>query len=129
MGDLMIKDNELVALTNNAGLDEVLKPLVKEIFLFDTRVAGTTHIADKSVFDEIREGDKLSLRREENKFDEKAIAILTQSGKKIGYVPETDNAVFSRLMDAGKMLSAAINSIKNKGDFRLISISIFLLDF
>lgn len=125
----MIKDNELVALTNNAGLDEVLKPLVKEIFLFDTRVAGTTHIADKSVFDEIREGDKLSLRREENKFDEKAIAILTQSGKKIGYVPETDNAVFSRLMDAGKMLSAAINSIKNKGDFRLISISIFLLDF
>ena len=126
----MVKDNELIALSNNGGLDEVLKPLVKEIFLFDTRVAGTTHLADKSVLDEIKEGDKLSLRREENKFDEKAIAILTQSGKKIGYVPEADNVVFSRLMDAGKVLSAAITSIKNKGgDFKLISISIFLMDF
>ncbi len=130
MGDLMIKNDELVLLTNNKGLDEVIKPLVKEIYLFDTYIAGTTHLSDKSVLEEITVGSKLTLQREDNKFDKKAILLFAENGKKIGYVPEKDNIIFSRLMDAGKLLSAKITDIKERSqNFRQISISIYLVDF
>ena len=130
MGDLMIKNDELVLLTNNKGLDEVIKPLVKEIHLFDTYITGTTHLTDKSVLEEITVGSKLTLQRENNKFDEKAILLFAENGKKIGYVPEKDNIIFSRLMDAGKLLSAKITDIKDRSQyFKQISISIYLVDF
>jgi len=55
--------------------------------------------------------------------------ILTESGKKIGYVPEKDNIVFARLLDAGKLLIARIAKIEEKGSFKQISIGIYLIDF
>ena len=130
MGELMIKNDDLAVLTQAKGIGDVLKPLIKEIHLFDTYIAGTTHLKDKTVLDEIEVGQKLTLKREINKFDEKAIMLITENGKKVGYVPEKDNIIFSRLMDAGKLLSARITDIKErKGDFRQISIGIYLIDF
>ena len=130
MGELMIKNDDLAVLTGSKGIGDVLKPLIKEIHLFDTYVAGTAHLKDKTVLDEIEVGHKLTLKREINKFDEKAIMLISEDGKKVGYVPEKDNIIFSRLMDAGKLLSAKITDIKEcKGDFRQISIGIYLVDF
>ena len=130
MGELMRKNDDLAVLTQAKGIGDVLKPLIKEIHLFDTYIAGTTHLKDKTVLDEIEVGQKLTLKREINKFDEKAIMLITENGKKVGYVPEKDNIIFSRLMDAGKLLSAKITDIKErKGDFRQISIGIYLVDF
>ena len=119
----------LVETLDNQGIGEMLKPLIREIHLFDSYVAGTTHLSDASVLDEIKEGDKLSLKREDNKFDDNAILIFTESDKKLGYVPEKDNLVFARLMDAGKLLTAKINKIEKKGSFHQISIGIYLVDF
>ena len=131
MGELTISDKAgLVSVAATQGLDTMIKPLVKEIHLFDSYIAGTSHLKDSSVLDEIKVGDKLTLRREENKFDSKAILILTADGKRLGYVPEKDNVIFSRLMDAGKMLSATITEIRERGGyFKQISIGIFLVDF
>ena len=130
MGELIIKNDDLAILTNSKGLGDVIKPLVKEIHLFDTYIAGTTHLSDTSVLDETTEGCKLTLRRENNKFDEKAIMLFTENGKKIGYVPEKDNIIFSRLMDAGKLLSAKVTAIKERShNFKQISIGIYLIDF
>ncbi len=119
----------LVSTIDKHGVGEMLKPLIREIHLFDTYVAGTTHLDDKSILDEIKVGDKLNLLREDNKFDEKAILILTEAGVKLGYVPEKDNVIFSRLMDAGKKLIAKITRIEKKGSFTQISIGIYLVDF
>lgn len=128
--ELTTKQEGLVSLVDGNSLGEVIKPLKTEIHLFNTYVAGTTHIKDQSVLDTIQEGDHLVLRREDNKFDSNAILILTESEKKkIGYVPEKDNIVFARLMDAGKYLIAKINKIDRKGTYTKISISIFLVDF
>ena len=69
------------------------------------------------------------LQREDNKCDNKAILILTNEMKKIGYVPERDNVVFSRLMDAGKLLKAKITKIEDRKSFTRISIAIYLVDF
>ena len=128
----MIKGEDtksLIAGLGAGGLGEVIKPLSKEIHLFDTYIAGTSHLKDKTVLDDIKEGDRLFLQREDNKYDAKAILVLNENRLKMGYVPEKDNVVFSRLMDAGKLLSAKIKRVENKGTFKMIGISIYLIDF
>ena len=55
--------------------------------------------------------------------------LLTEAKRKLGYVPEKDNLIFARLMDAGKLLAARIKKIEKKGSFNQISIGIYLVDF
>ena len=42
MGELMRKNDDLAVLTQAKGIGDVLKPLIKEIHLFDTYIAGTS---------------------------------------------------------------------------------------
>ena len=111
-------------------LGEVIKPLRQEILLFDSYIAGTTQVKDESVFDEIKEGDSLILQRDpDDRFDENSILIFDEKKRKLGYIPEKDNVVFARLMDAGKLLKARIGKIEKKGSFTQIGIGIYLIDF
>ena len=119
----------LVTALDQQGLGRILQPLIREIHLFDSYVAGTSHLEDSTVLEQIAEGDKLTLRREDNKFDSNAILLLAPDGRKLGYVPEKDNLIFARLMDAGKLLGARIKSIEHRGSFCLIGIGIYLQDF
>ena len=121
--------SELVNVIEQNRISDVIKPLVNEIHLFDSFVAGTSYIEDKSLIEALEVGEKLNLRREDNKFDSNAILIITETGNKIGYVPEKDNQIFARLMDAGKLLQAKISNIKKKGSFTQIAIGIYLVDF
>ena len=121
--------SELISVLEKQDLGEVLQPLIREIHLFDTYVAGTTHLEDKSVLEQIKEGDKLFLQREDNKFDSMAILVLTEEKKKLGYIPEKDNQIFARLMDAGKLMGAKITKITLRGSFHQIGIGIYLMDF
>ena len=127
--ELTKREEGVVSLVDSHDLGDIIKPLVKEIHLFDSYVAGTTHLKDKSVLEEIKVGDNLSLQREDNKFDSNAVLIFTESKKKLGYIPEKDNIIFARLMDAGKLLKAKIFKIQEKGSFTQISIGIYLVDF
>lgn len=127
--ELTVKEQALVSLVEGHEIGDVLKPLIKEIHLFDSYIAGTTHLPDPSVLDEIKEGDRLTLQREDNKFDSNAIIIMAEDKRKLGYVPEKDNIVFARLMDAGKLLKAKINTITVRGTFKQISIGIYLVDY
>ena len=72
---------------------------------------------------------KQKLVRENNKYDSNAIMVLNTEKKKLGYVPEKDNVIFARLMDAGKLMVAKISKITQKGTFKQISIGIYLVDF
>lgn len=123
------RTGELVLAMEQHAIGDLLQPLIREIHLFDSFVAGTTHLSDPSVLEEIKVGDQLSLLRENNKFDSNAILILTADKKKLGYVPEKDNIIFARLLDAGKMLAAKIKGIEKKGSFTKIAIGIYLVDF
>ncbi len=127
--ELTLSGGGLVALDAEKGLSEIIRPLRKEIHLFDTYVAGTTYLKDKTILEKIKENDRLSLQREDNKFDENAILVLTEKKEKLGYIPEKDNIVFSRLMDAGKLLIAKIGHIQKKGTFTQVRIGIYLVDF
>ena len=44
-------------------------------------------------------------------------------------LPEKDNLIFARLMDAGKYLKAKISQIDKKGSFYQIKIGIYLMLF
>ena len=100
-----------VSVITNHSVGEILQPLIREIHLFDTWIAGTTHLEDKSVLKTLKADDELLLRREENKFDSKAILVLNNGKQKLGYVPGKDNVIFSSLMDAGKILKANFGKI------------------
>ena len=128
--ELTIGKKNMMSLVSDNPLGDLIKPLSHEILLFDSYVAGTTHIKDESVFDAVKEGVKLILKREpENRFDENAILVLDEQKRKLGYIPEKDNIVFARLMDAGKYLTAKVKNYEPKGSFRQINISIYLVDF
>ena len=127
--ELTTKKQAFVSVVERHELGDIIKPLIKEIHLFDSYIAGTTHLKDKSVLDAIHVGNMLSLQREDNKFDSNAILILYEDGRKLGYVPEKDNIIFARLMDAGKLLKAKITKIDQKGSFKQISVGIYLVDF
>ncbi len=117
-----------VSVVMNHGIGEIIQPLIREIHLFDTWIAGTTHLEDKSVLKELKAEAELLLQREDNQFDSKAILVLNSDKKKLGYVPEKDNVVFSRLMDAGKILKAKVAKIEEKGSWTKVTIGIYLVD-
>ena len=65
----------------------------------------------------------------DNPHDPRAQVVIRADGKKLGYVPEKDNIIFARLMDAGKLLKAKIIRIEHRGSFMQISVGIYLVDF
>ncbi len=128
--ELIIGKKNTLSLYGEYTVGELLKPLQNEIMLFKTYIAGITHLDDDEPVDELVTGDKLILKRQpENRFDENAILVLDQKERKLGYVPERDNIVFTRLMDAGKYLTAKVVDINDNDYFRKVGIEIYLIDF
>lgn len=123
------KQDELVQYLfhQGTGLD-LPKPFERDIFLFDTYVAGTTHVPGIENLEHVlQEGEKLVFYREpENPHDPQAIRIETIREEKVGYVPEQDNVVFSRLMDAGKVLFGQVSEKEMRGKWLRLKIKIFL---
>ena len=112
------------------GEISIPKPFERDIFLFDTYVAGTSHIEGMEELEpHLQTGDRLDFFREpDNQYDAQAIVIKTADGVKIGYVPRQDNVIFARLMDAGKLLFGRISEKEKKGKWVKISIDIFLIE-
>ena len=104
------------------------KPFERDIYLFDSHVAGTSHIDNiESIGEQLKDGDRLVFYREpDNETDPQAIRIETLAKEKIGYVPRQDNIIFSRLMDAGKVLFAKVVEKELLGKWLKIKIKIYL---
>ena len=130
MGELVVqKDRELVELLHKQNqLGELEKPFERDIMLFDTVVAGSSHVEGiRGILSLLHVDDRLEFVREpENPFDENAIAVMTENDEKIGYVPRADNVVFSRLMDAGKQLYGKVTSMTNRTNWVRVEMRIYL---
>ena len=118
----------LSILHGKSGEMQLPKPFERDIFLFDTYVAGTTHIEGIEELEPyLNPGDVLDFFREpENLYDSKAIVIKTPAGVKIGYVPRADNVIFSFFMDAGKLLFGRISGKEMKGKWLKLDIEVYL---
>ncbi|HEM6112814.1 TPA: HIRAN domain-containing protein [Streptococcus suis] len=118
-----------VKLDGQNGLGN-LKPFQRDIFLFDTLVAGTSHVEGIEELEPfIQVDDRLEFFRDiHNLFDKNAIEIRNMDGIKIGFVPQKDNVIFSRLMDAGKLLYGKVTNKELQGNWVKIYIGIYLQD-
>ncbi len=127
--ELTPETKHFLALSGGERLLDIISPLKQEIHLFDTYIAGLLSLPDPAVAGQIRPGDSLQLKREECLYDEFRINVVTSDGKKAGSIPEKDNVVFARLLDAGKQLTARVKDVNVIYDSPVISISIYLTDF
>ena len=133
MDDIQISDEKksLIELFHqSSGGNMVAVPFARDIFLFETYVAGPMYNEDiHETIADMQPGTRLILLREpENSHDDRAIVIDTLEGKKIGYVPRKANPVFARLMDAGKELFVKVKDIHRSDTYINIQIEIYLHD-
>lgn len=130
MGELIKNEGAgIIGLFHGEGGSPVVpQPFERDIFLFDTHIAGTSHIEGIEELEPyLNIGDKLDFFREpDNPYDKKAIVIKNADGVKVGYVPRADNVIFSRLMDAGKLLFGRITAKETQGNWLKINIKVFL---
>ena len=131
MSNLVKKDDNtglMGLLHGGQGGLTIPKPFEHDIFLFDSYIAGTSFIEGiEELEPHLKIDDRLDFFREpDNPYDTKAIVIKNTDGIKVGYVPREDNVIFSRLMDAGKLLFGRITNKEMKGKWLKINIKIYL---
>jgi hypothetical protein len=94
-----------LAASPRGALAEAPRRTVPPVLLLRRPIAGLPYYDYARLAGMLAGGAPLALRREpENPYDRRAIAVLTQGGAKLGYVPRVDNAVLASLMDAGAEL-------------------------
>ena len=118
----------------NGGLANIIDkgdltlPFESNIYLQTVLVAGFKYCIEENIT--LLEGEKVILKREvDNKYDKYAIELYTEKNQKIGYIAKRNNKIFSRLMDAGKILYGEIRTINYYfEEIEEIWIKIFLKD-
>lgn len=120
----------LALMHGSFGKNGALQPFARETMLMECQIAGLCHHQVKVVEPKLMPGDMLPLRREpDNPNDPLAIMILTEAGEHLGYVPRAKNETLARLMDAGKLLFAKLESKSWQGDWLKVQTNIYLRDF
>ena len=119
----------LDTLKNKGGLDKY-KPYSKDIYLFSTHIAGTSHVPNILELEpHIIENLEVHFFREPNNpFDKKAIVIRDNDNNKIGYVPRDRNDIISNLMDAGKIIFGKVTGKELKNKYVDIKIDVYFKD-
>ena len=138
-----MENNELILKEENAlleilhskdglelKLDDIPQPFENDIFLYGATVAGTNHVEEiEEIAADLDLGEKVYLFREpENPYDERAILIKDEEGRKIGYIARKDNIILSRLMDSGKILYGTVRINEKLDDFRHIVVKVYMKD-
>jgi len=115
------KEKKYIEVSDNMHIDEH----VKDIYLCNIEVAGTSYVDMSEVHNKLLEGNMLYLKRENNNvYDSDAIIIITPEGYVIGYVPKENNFILKNLIDKGKYLYGKIKEISD--DYSNINIEIYL---
>jgi len=124
-------DPAILALMHGSfGKQGALQPFARETMLVECQIAGIAHRNVKNVVPKLTSGTMLTLKREpDNPHDPLAIMILTEAGEHLGYVPRAKNEALARLMDAGKLLFAKLESKSWQGDWLKVVTNIYLRDF
>ena len=88
-----------VAVSHNQAMAETVRMLIQS-----AAVAGFRHHQAPTLFDQLRPGDTLILKREpDNPYDRHAIQVLWQ-GQLLGYVPRRNNQALAWAMDQNPQL-------------------------
>ncbi|MFM8433456.1 MAG: HIRAN domain-containing protein [Bacteroidota bacterium] len=111
------------------GKDGTLMPFAKELVVLECQIAGTSHLDLEAVEPSLNIGDKFLLLREpENEFDRFAVAIYTAEKVKLGFLPMNRNESTARLLDAGKLLFAVLETKEWRDEWLKLSIKVNYID-
>ena len=105
------------------------KPFVQEVELLNCNIAGTTFLDLEDIEPKLKKHQLLVLKHQpKNEYDDNAILILTEDGRKLGYVPQEKNEVLSNLMDAGKLLFGRLDEKTWVDDWLKLDVQVYLRD-
>lgn len=135
--ELIMDENTTLSLYSKKKIEELIKPLKKEIFLTNSFIAGITKelsgVSEQEFFNEVSLNDELILQREPDGFSEDSIRVYSKNGVPLGFVADKDNEILARLMDAGKQIKAIVVNCqaetKEAGIRPYVNIAIYLVDF
>ena len=134
MGDLTTTGggSGLVGLLHSTGGLAIPKPFEREIHLFDSHVAGTTHIEGIDELEpHLEVGEKLLFFREpENPYDPNAIELRYKKAK-LGYVPRDENgmlAVMAHYGHAGVFEARVLQVDSEAEPWRQVRVGIYVTD-
>lgn len=97
-----------VAVSHNQAMAETVRMLIQS-----AAVAGFRHHQAPTLFDQLRPGDTLILKREpDNPYDRHAIQVLWQ-GQLLGYVPRRNNQALAWALDQNLQLIDQHNAERN----------------
>lgn len=129
MNELTKFDPQTLKILADSFKDGLPIPSIKEIFLIETHIAGTSYLNLKEIEKQLNTNDFLKFMREvENKYDSLAILIFDQHGNKLGYVPREQNSILARLMDAGKFIFGRLDKKEWINHWLKLSIKIYMKD-
>jgi hypothetical protein len=98
-----------------------------EILVQVSLTAGLRYHEAKAVWDQMREGDALTLVREpDNPHDINAVRV-DWNGHQLGYIPRTENQAVARQMDRGNRLEARVSHLTQyRNHRRKLEFEVFL---
>lgn len=92
--------------------DHPAVPDDRDLFLFESRVAGAFYRDLLAVEGMLEEGDLLFLVREpDNQYDTNAVLVTTDDGYVLGYIPRDKNSFPAEMMDSGRKLYAILSDL------------------
>ncbi len=126
--EVVAKKLDIAVKENNGEIDNILKPLKREILLFDGKLSRTYALTDRRPLLELKCGDRLEFRYHQSKYNPTEVEVRSFLGL-VGYVPESDEVIFSRLLDAGKSLIGKVKEVDFTHSFPSVIFEIYLEDF
>ena len=98
----------------------------KSIMIYDNYVRGLEFYNYRKLRNEIKEGDAISLVREEDNMHDSFATAIYFNDFKLGYIPAYENIVIANMLDAGVELKTFVSSIDNKAGLQYaLSINVF----
>ncbi|MBI4467783.1 MAG: HIRAN domain-containing protein [Acidobacteria bacterium] len=98
----------------------------RNLLLNECHIAGFCYYEGVKLIEELRTGDRLTLRPEpHNPHDEFAVEVY-RGQRKLGYLPRTENAHVSRLLRQGATVYAELADINTSLYFEEIAIRVWL---
>lgn len=88
---------------------------ISRVHLTHFHIAGFSYYEGPIVFDNLKIGTQLIMKREaDNRYDQHAIALYFEDTK-LGFIPQGQNEILAKLMDAGfAQFEVFINRVQKK---------------
>ena len=129
MNNLTIYQQNIVKKVASNQLADVIKPLMREIFVKKVFVQDVTFGQNNINLAKVAKGQEVVLVRQPALYDDMCVVVQTQDGDSLGEINEFDNQMVANLMDAGKKFKAQVADFCATYDSSHLWLSLYLLDF